>query len=92
MPSTGGLQNPLKDIDSLPEFLKAILAGVVQIGVIVLTLMIIYVGFMFVMARGNAEKISQARNALIWTVVGGIILLGATAIGELLQSTVNSLR
>jgi len=88
---SGGLTNPLKDIDTLPQFLNAILGGIVQIGTIVLIMMLVYVGFLFVAARGNAEKIQGAKSALLWTVIGGLILLGATAIQLVIEGTVNSL-
>lgn len=90
--SSDGLVNPLKGVCSFEEFLSAILAGVVQIGTIILIMMLVYVGFLFVAARGNAEKIQGARSALVWTVIGGLILLGATSIQLVIQGTVNSLQ
>ena len=53
--------------------------------------MLVYVGFLFVAARGNEEKISSARSALVWTVVGGLILLGASAISAVIQATVGTI-
>jgi hypothetical protein len=67
------------------------LDAVVYLGSIFLTLAIIYVGFLFVMARGNEEKIRGARSALVWTVIGGLILLGAKAIGLVISATVTGL-
>ncbi len=90
--SGGGLTNPLNSIDSLPKFMEAILGAVVTLGTIVLTFAIIYVGFLFVKAQGNAEQLSSARSALLWTVIGGLILLGAQTVGMVLQSTVDSLK
>lgn len=86
-----GLVNPLKDVETLPDFLKAILAGIVQIGTIILIMMLVYVGFLFVAARGNAEKLQSAKSALVWTVIGGLILLGATSIQLVIEGTVKSL-
>lgn len=91
-PKATGLTNPLNGIDTLPQFLNAILAGVVQIGTIILILALVYTGFLFVAARGNAEEIQGARSALLWTVIGGLILLGASAIGLVIEGTVNGLR
>jgi len=88
--SSGGLENPLT-VSSFPEFLNAILGGIVKIGAIFLTVMVIYVGFLFVAAQGNEEKIRSARSALMWTVIGGLILLGAQAISLVIQSTVTSI-
>jgi ABC-type uncharacterized transport system permease subunit len=85
------LENPLKDIDDLPSLLRAILGAIVQLGAILLVVMLVWVGFLFVTARGNPEEISKARSALTWTVIGGLILLGAQAISEVIQATANSL-
>ena len=87
--ATGGLKNPLA-VCGLPEFLTEILRGVVRIGTIVLIMMLVYVGFLFVVARGNAEKLQSAKSALVWTVIGGLILLGATSIQMVIQGTVRS--
>jgi hypothetical protein len=89
--SGGGLTNPLGSIDSLPDFLNALLDAVIQLGVIVLTLAIVYIGFLFVKAQGNEEELRSARSALMWTVIGGLVLLGAQAIGLVIKSTVDSL-
>ncbi len=53
--------------------------------------MLVYVGFLFVAAQGNEEKIRSARSALVWTLIGGLILLGATAISKVIQATANTL-
>ena len=89
--TSGGLTNPLNNIDSLPKFMEVILGAVVQIGTIILTLAIVYVGFLFVQAQGNEEKIKAARSSLMWTVIGGLVLLGASTIGKVIESTVGAL-
>lgn len=91
-PAGGGgatkLVNPLKDIDSLDKLLLAFLDKVViPLGLIFLTLMIVYVGFLFVMAQGKDEKLQAARSALVWTIVGGLILLGSKAIALFIGAT-----
>ena len=69
----------------------AILRGVVRLGSIILVLALVYTGFLFVVAQGNQEKISSARSALMWTVIGGLVLLGAEAIGLVISATVKTL-
>ena len=85
------LINPLGAGTSLPVLLKDILQLIVQIGTVVIVLMLVYVGFLFVTARGEPGKITAAREALLWTVVGALILLGAQAISLGIQSTVQAL-
>tara|TARA_B100000508_G_scaffold60333_1_gene47263 strand:- start:306660 stop:307085 length:426 start_codon:yes stop_codon:yes gene_type:complete len=91
-PGGGGftLKNPLQ-ADSLEEFLTEILDFIVRLGTIVVIVMIVVVGFLFVSARGNPEKIKEAREALLWTLVGGVILIGAFVIAEAIEATVKAI-
>lgn len=89
--SEGVLANPLKFKD-LNELLTAILAAAIELGTIVLTLALIWTGFKFVAARGREEEIRSARTALMYTIIGGLILLGATAIKEVIEATITSIR
>jgi len=86
----GGLTNPLK-ADSLNELLVLVLDAIIDIGVVVVTLMIIYCGFLFVTAQGNPEAIGTARTALMWTIIGALILLGAKTIAMVISETVKTL-
>lgn len=86
----GALINPL-GVSSIEGLLSALLSGVIQIGSILLILALVWVGFQFVFAQGQEEKIRDARKALLWTVIGGILLLGAEAISLVLKATVESL-
>jgi hypothetical protein len=90
MTNCTGLCNPL-NAPNLVALLEEILAYVVQIGSIFLVVMIIFVGFQYIMARGNAEKVSKAHQALLWTVVGGALLLGAQALAIVVAATISSL-
>ncbi len=75
----------------LSDFLNKILAFVIQIGTIVVIFMLVYVGYLFVVAQGEPAKITAARQALLWTVVGALILLGSQAIAYGIQATVQAL-
>lgn len=88
--SSGRLVNPLK-VDTIEGLLTIVLGAVVQIGSILLVLALVYVGYLFVAAQGNTEQLKKAREALVWTVVGGIVLLGAQAIAIVIETTVQSL-
>ena len=85
------LANPLQGGTNLQTFLQDILKFVVQIGAIIVVLMLVFVGYKFVAAQGDASELQDARRMLLWTVVGALILLGAQAIAIGLQATVNAL-
>ncbi len=87
-----GLQNPLCNTSDIPTLLNNILDFIVKnIAPPVIILMLVYCGFLFVTAQGNSEKIQSARTALLWTVIGAIILLGAKAIAGVITTTVGTL-
>lgn len=85
------LQNPLGEGATLNSFLLGILDVVVLLGSFVIVFMLVYVGFLFVAAQGEPGKIEEARKALLWTVIGALILLGAKAIAIGIDATVKAL-
>lgn len=86
------LVNPLGDkVNDLPSFIYMILEIVFEIGAVVSVLAIIYVGFMFVSARGDTEKLITARRALLYTAIGIAVLLGAVLIATVIDSTIQDL-
>lgn len=84
------LINPLKG-GTLESFLNNILDFIIRIGTIIVILMVVYVGYLFVVAQGNSTKIEEARKALLWTVVGALVLLGSKAIAIAIKATVQAL-
>lgn len=84
------LTNPLQ-ADSIEEFFADMLEFIVRLGTLVVIVMIVIVGFMFVNARGNPEEIKKAREALLWTLVGGVILIGASVIAQAIKATVEAI-
>lgn len=90
MPNCNGFCNPLT-VNTLEEFLYMILKTTVLFLFPVVVLMIVYTGFLFVRAQGNPGKIEEARRALLWTLVGGLVVLGAYAIAMVVKDTVDSI-
>jgi len=84
--------DPLEErFGSVPELIKIILQGALKIGMPVVALAIIYCGFLFVFARGNPEKLTKAKDALLWTLIGAAILLGSWAIAKMISVTITGL-
>lgn len=90
-PCDGKICNPIPSITSIPGLIEKLLTGALYIGIPVVALAIIYSGFLFVVARGNSEKLSKAKDALLYTLIGAAILLGSWAIANLISSTVKGL-
>jgi hypothetical protein len=83
-----GIDNPLS-VRSLPELINVIVQIIRPVAIAFLVLAIMYTGYLFVMAQGKAEEISTARKALFWTMLGGLIILSATAITAVFQNSLN---
>lgn len=86
-----GLRNPLGNKD-LMAFLQDILDVIMVFAVPLIVFMIIYAGFLFVMDRGSDKNLAQAKRALLYAVIGGVIILGAQAILMVVQGTVDAFR
>lgn len=86
-----GLTNPLGNKD-LMAFLQDILDVIMVFAVPLIVFMIIYAGFLFVMDRGSDKNLAQAKRALLYAVIGGVIILGAQAILAVVQGTVDAFR
>jgi uncharacterized RDD family membrane protein YckC len=83
------LENPLK-FDTLEGLLVGILNVLLIIAVPIIVFFLIFAGFSYVTAQGNPEKIKQASRALTYAIIGGVLILGAVAISEILQNVVES--
>lgn len=87
-----GIHNPLSKLGSVKDVLLALLNIVVQIGVIAVVFFIVFAGFKMVWARGNPEELAKAKNILWYTMIGGAVVLGAEAILQLINNTIDQLR
>lgn len=84
-------ENPL-GYSSISELLRAVLDAVVTIAFPFIVLFLVYAGFLFVSAQGNEEKLGTAKKVFLWTVVGGLLILGAEALSIAIEGTVEELR
>lgn len=90
-PIGGKLCNPIK-VDTLSKFLGLILEIVIAISTPIIVLMIVYSGFLFVKAQGNPEGLVTAKKAMMWTMIGAIIILGAFVLSKAIEGTVKDLQ
>jgi hypothetical protein len=84
---TRSITNPI-DAKDINELILKVIQVVVIFLMPVIVLCIMYAGFLYVTAAGNAEKVSHAHNALLWSIVGGVIILGAELIIQVIQGTI----
>ncbi|MGB8815706.1 MAG: hypothetical protein WCC74_00495 [Minisyncoccia bacterium] len=88
--ATNIVSNPLK-VDNITDFISLVLTQIVKVGAVISVIFLVYVGWMFVEARGDTTKISKAREALWGTVIGIALLLGAQVLAVIIKGTVDAL-
>ena len=94
-PTSGNSMNELKNplqIGTIEGFLVAIIQILVVFATPIIVLFIMYAGYLFVTARGDTGKLEDAKRALLWSVVGGVIVLGAELIAQIIKGTVTGLQ
>jgi hypothetical protein len=83
------LDNPLNsNIGSIEELLIALLNIFITLMIPVIVFFIIYAGFKYVTAQGNPSKIEEAHSTLLYAIIGGVLILAAVAIAEIIKNTV----
>lgn len=74
--------------------LKTIFSNILDVAqtilIMVSTLYLIYAGFLFVIAKGNPEKIKKARDALFWGLIGTALVLCGEVLAYGIGDTVKS--
>lgn len=86
----GKVQNPI-NVSDLSAFVAKVLGIILKIAIPIVAAFIIYSGLMFVLARGNSEKLEKAKTRLLYTLIGAGVLLGAWMIATVIKSTIEAL-
>ena len=83
------LHNPTAaaGINNVPSLVAASLKALVQISLPILTLFIVYAGFRFVIARGNPDRITEAKNNFFYVLIGSILIIGAWTLAIIIGAT-----
>lgn len=89
--NTVALQNPLA-ADNILELFQTIIDIALVFAIPLIVFFIIYAGFMYVTARGNQGTIEKAHKALLYALVGGLLILGANVLIQVIQGTVDCVR
>jgi len=83
------VKSPLA-FSSFEDFLVAILNIIIIIATPIVVLAIIYAGFLYVTARGNVQQTQQATRALTYSIIGGVLILGALALTQIISNLVGA--
>lgn len=83
--------NPLPGVTSFQVVVSNVIKIVEILLIMATVLYLLYAGLMFVTAKGEPGKLTKARNALLWGLVGAGLILGARVLVTALSGTVSGL-
>ena len=79
------LINPLA-ADNIPQLLNSIINFLLALAAPIATIMVIYAGYLLIIARDNEDKVKEARKTLLFVVLGVLVLILSKGIVSLAQS------
>jgi hypothetical protein len=85
------LENPIK-AKSITGLIEAIIDIVLVFAVPVIVFFIILAGFKYVTARGDTNQIQEAHMALLYALIGGVLILGAKVLIVVISGTVDAIK
>lgn len=76
---------------SVEAFIQGVLNVIMILATPIIVLVIMYSGFLYVTARGNAEQVKQATRSLTYAIIGAILILGAVVMSGIIKDLILSL-
>ncbi len=83
------LKNPLK-VNSIGDLVKSVLQVFSYIAVLFGVVMLIVVGFKYILSQGKPEEMKKASNELLYIVIGLAIVIGARVAVDIVINTMSS--
>ncbi|MBP6884671.1 MAG: hypothetical protein KBC17_02485 [Candidatus Pacebacteria bacterium] len=77
--------NPIS-VDTIDGFIATAIDALVMLLTPLVVIMIVWTGFLFIKAQGNVEALGVAKKALLYTVIGAIIVLIAKGFSLAIKS------
>ncbi|HVM73525.1 MAG TPA: hypothetical protein VMU13_01440 [Candidatus Paceibacterota bacterium] len=87
---TGCFQGPTGNV-SIQGFLAEVLQALVKISLPIITVFIVYSGFLFVTAQGRAAQLETAKRNFFFVVLGALLILSAWVLAKIIGGTVTQL-
>lgn len=80
------------EAQSAEGYLPSLIGGIIQIALLVigavLLILLVYGGYIWMIARGDSEKVKQAKEIIINAIIGIIIVFAAYAISSFVLSKI----
>lgn len=83
------IDNPITS-DNFQAIVLKIANWAVAIAAPVVSVMVIWAGYLYLTGGGNPEQIKKATQALTWAVIGFIVVLAAASVSALIRSVLGA--
>ena len=80
---------PTGQVLNIPLILLTVLNIVWVVAVTAVIIMFVLAGFKFLTAQGDPSKLEEARRAVIWGILGGIVIILSFSIVMIIKITFN---
>lgn len=84
-----GIKNPATGVNSISDIIVSVVKVVRLVAIPFVVLAIIYSGWLFIAAQGSPDKLKNARNVFLWTLIGTLVVLSSELIATLLKNVFN---
>ncbi len=85
--STSGTLCSPSSYTSFQSFLSAVFTALVKISLPIITVFIVYSGFLFVTAQGNKTKLEVAKRNFLFVIIGALLILAAWILAQIIAGT-----
>ena len=89
-PCTSCLNSPTLDA-TFQGFISTAMKALVKISLPIITIFIVYSGFLFVTAQGNQGKLETAKRNFFFSVLGALLILAAWILATIIAGTVTQI-
>ena len=72
-------------------FIANVMTAMVKIAVPIITVFIVYSGFLFVTAQGKPAQLETAKRNFMYSIIGALLILAAWVLANIIGSTVTQL-
>jgi|SRR3989344_6508231 len=63
-------------IDRVFEIIEGLACWITDVALVLIVIFVVYYGIMFLMSKGDPTKVTNARKAIGWGIVGILVILG----------------
>ena len=67
-------------LEGIVNIVQGLTCWIANVALILVVIFVVYYGIMFLMSRGDSTKVTEARKALTWGVVGIVVILATYTI------------